>query len=213
MPNTMLTWETTGQWNAGFDFGFLGNRLNGTIDVYLQNTKDLLLDRQLPIVSGFNQIKSNVGKTRNKGLELTLNSLNINNKNFTWSTDLMMYTNKEEIVELYNGKEDDPGSSWFIGEAINVFYDYKKIGIWQDTPEDRAEMEKFNQNGSNFAPGTIRLWDNGDYKITSEDRVIQGQQRPKVILSLNNTFRYRDFDFSFFFEGNFGAMIKTTSVI
>ena len=83
----MLTWETTGQWNAGFDFGFLGNRLNGTIDVYLQNTKDLLLDRQLPIVSGFNQIKSNVGKTRNKGLELTLNSLNINNKNFTWSTD------------------------------------------------------------------------------------------------------------------------------
>lgn len=208
MPNTMLTWETTGQWNAGFDFGFLGNRLNGTIDVYLQNTKDLLLDRQLPIVSGFNQIKSNVGKTRNKGLELTLNSLNINNKNFTWSTDLMMYTNKEEIVELYNGKEDDPGSSWFIGEAINVFYDYKKIGIWQDTPEDRAEMEKFNQNGSNFAPGTIRLWDNGDYKITSEDRVIQGQQRPKVILSLNNTFRYRDFDFSFFFEGNFGAMIK-----
>lgn len=116
------------------------------------------MDRQLPIVSGFNQIKSNVGKTRNKGLELTLNSLNINNKNFTWSTDLMMYTNKEEIVELYNGKEDDPGSSWFIGEAINVFYDYKKIGIWQDTPEDRAEMEKFNQNGSNFAPGTIRLW-------------------------------------------------------
>lgn len=111
---------------------------------------------------------------------------------------LMMYTNKEEIVELYNGKEDDPGSSWFIGEAINVFYDYKKIGIWQDTPEDRAEMEKFNQNGSNFAPGTIRLWDNGDYKITSEDRVIQGQQRPKVILSLNNTFRYRDFDFQFF---------------
>ena len=77
MPNTTLTWETTGQWNAGLDFGFFQNRLNGTIDVYLQNTKDLLLDRQLPIVSGFDQIKSNVGKTRNKGIELTLNSLNI----------------------------------------------------------------------------------------------------------------------------------------
>lgn len=208
MPNTMLTWETTGQWNAGLDFGFLGNRLNGTIDVYVQNTKDLLLDRQLPIVSGFNQIKSNVGKTRNKGFELTLNTLNINKKNFTWSTDFMLYANKEEIVELYNGKEDDPGSSWFIGEAINVFYDYKKVGIWQDTPEDRAEMEKFNNKGSNFTPGSIRLWDNGDYKINSDDRIIQGQQRPKLILSLNNTFRYRDFDFSFFFEGNFGAMIK-----
>ncbi len=208
MPNTTLTWETTGQWNAGLDFGFFQNRLNGTIDVYLQNTKDLLLDRQLPIVSGFDQIKSNVGKTRNKGIELTLNSLNINNKNFTWSTDLMLYANKEEIVELYNGKVDDPGNSWFIGEAINVFYDYKKIGIWQDTPEDRAEMEKFNQNGSNFTPGTIRLWDNGDYKINSDDRVIQGQQRPKVVLSLNNTFSFKDFDFSFFFEGNFGAMVK-----
>jgi len=208
MPNTTLTWETTGQWNAGLDFGFFGNRLSGTIDLYLQNTKDLLLDRQLPIVSGFNQIKSNVGKTRNKGIEITLNSLNINQKNFSWSTDLMLYANKEEIVELYNGKEDDPGSAWFIGKGINVFYDYKKIGIWQDTPEDHAEMKKFNDNGSNFAPGTIRLWDNGDYKINSDDRVVQGQQRPKVILSLNNTFRYRDFDFSFFFEGNFGAMIK-----
>ena len=208
MANSLLTWETTDQWNLGIDFGVLRGRINGTIDLYMQNTHDLLLKRQLPVVSGFPDVLSNVGKTRNKGIEVSINSMNINSKDFQWTTDLMLSSNKEEIVELYNGKEDDPGSSWFIGEAINVFYDYKKIGIWQDTPEDRAEMEKFNQNGSNFAPGTIRLWDNGDYKITSEDRVIQGQQRPKVILSLNNTFRYRDFDFSFFFEGNFGAMIK-----
>lgn len=208
MPNNTLTWETTGQWNAGLDFGFFGNRLNGAIDVYLQNTNDLLLNRQLPIVSGFNQIRSNVGKTRNKGIEFSLNSLNINKKDFSWSTDFIAYLNKEEIVELYNGKEDDPGNAWFIGEAINVFYDYKKTGIWQDTPEDHAEMEKFNANGSNFYPGTIRLWDNGDYKINSDDRVIQGQSRPKAILSLSNSFRYRDFDLSVFFIGNFGAMLK-----
>lgn len=208
MPNTTLTWETTGQWNAGLDFGFWGNRLNGTIDVYLQNTKNLLLDRQLPIVSGFNQIKSNVGKTRNKGIELTLNTLNVKRKDFTWSTDFIVYMNKEEIVELYNGKEDDTGNAWFIGEAINVFFDYKKVGIWQDTPEDRAEMEKFNANGSNFTPGSIRLWDNGDYVINSDDRVVQGQERPKAILSLNNSFKYKDFDLSVFFVGNFGAMIR-----
>lgn len=208
MPNKALTWETTGQWNVGLDFGFFGNRLNGAIDVYLQNTKNLLLNRQLPIVSGFNEIRSNVGKTRNKGIEFTLSSLNINKKDFNWTTDFIVYTNKEEIVELYNGKEDDPGSSWFIGEAINVFYNYKKVGIWQDTPEDLAEMEKFNANGSNFTPGSIRLWDNGDYKITSEDRVIQGQERPKVILSLNNSFKYKNFDLGIFFVGNFGAMVK-----
>jgi len=208
MPNSTLTWETTAQWNAGIDFGLFRNRLNGSVDFYLQNTKNLLLNRQLPVVSGFNEIRSNVGRTRNKGVELTLNSLNINNKDFTWSTDLTAYFNKEEIVELYNGKEDDPGSSWFIGEAINVFYDYKKVGIWQDTPEDHAEMDKFNANGSNFTPGSIRLWDDGDYKITSDDRVIQGQERPKVIMSLSNTFSYKNVDLSVFFVGNFGAMIK-----
>lgn len=208
MPNTTLTWETTTQWNAGVDFSFFRNRLNGTLDLYLQNTDNLLLNRQLPVVSGFNEIRSNVGKTRNKGIELTLNTLNINNKNFSWSTDMTAYYNKEEIVELYNGKEDDPGSSWFVGEALDVYYDYKKIGIWQDTPEDHAEMEKFNANGSNFTPGSIRLWDNGDYKITSDDRVIQGQQRPKLVLSLTNTFKYRNVDLSVFFVGNFGAMLK-----
>lgn len=208
MPNNTLTWEKTGQWNAGLDFGFLKQRINGTIDFYLQNTSDLLLDRQLPVVSGFELIKSNVGKTRNRGIELSINTVNIENKDFNWTTDWMFYTNKEEIVKLYNGKVDDTGNSWFIGEAINVFYDYKKIGIWQETPEDHAEMDKFNANGSNFKPGAIRLWDNGDYKINSEDRQILGQARPKIVASIVNNFSYKDFDFSFFFLANFGGMIK-----
>jgi TonB-linked SusC/RagA family outer membrane protein len=208
MPNTTLTWETTGQWNLGLDFGFLRNRISGVIDVYLQNTENLLLDRQLPVVSGFEVIRSNIGRTRNKGIEFTLNTVNIERKNFNWTTDWMLYTNREEIVELYNGKIDDPGNSWFIGEAINVYYNYKKVGIWQDTPEDNAEMAKFNANGSNFRVGSIKLWDDGDYRITPDDRVIQGKARPSVIASLNNSFRYRDFDFSFYFMIHQGAMIN-----
>jgi TonB-linked SusC/RagA family outer membrane protein len=208
MPNNTLTWETTGQWNLGLDFGFFNNRISGILDFYLQNTHNLLLDRQLPIVSGFEVIRSNVGRTRNKGVEFTLNTVNVEKKDFTWTTDLMLYTNKEEIVELYNGKVDDPGNSWFIGEAINVFYDYKKVAIWQDTPADQAEMAKFNANGSNFKPGAIRLWDNGDYKINSDDRVIQGKARPTVIISLNNTFQYKAFDLSFYFLSHLGAMVK-----
>jgi len=210
MPNNTLTWETTGQWNLGIDFGILKNRLSGTIDAYVQNTTDLLLDRQLPVVSGFSVIKSNIGNTRNKGIELNLNSVNISRKDFSWTTNLMLYANKEEIVELYNGKQDDPGNSWFIGEAINVFYDYKKVGIWQNTPEDLSEMAKFNANGSNFKPGAIKLYDNGDYVINSDDRVIQGQARPKMIGSLNNTFTYKGFDLNFFFLGSYGSMIKNS---
>ena len=110
-----MTWETTDQWNIGLDFGFLKNRINGSVELYLQNTHDLLLERQLPVVSGFSSVMSNVGSTRNKGIEITLNTRNIQTKNFTWSTDWMFSANKEEIVELYNGKSDDIGNRWFIG--------------------------------------------------------------------------------------------------
>jgi len=208
LPNPNLSWETTGQWNAGIDFTILNNRISGTVDFYLQNTHDLLIDRQLPIVSGFGIVKSNVGSTRNKGIELALNTTNIKNDDFQWTTDWMFYANKEEIVELYNGKEDDTGNKWFIGQPINVSFDYKKIGIWQDTPEDQAEMAKFNANGNNFKPGSIRLYDNGDYVISAEDRVIQGQSRPKYIASLVNNFQYKSFDFNIFLYANMGSMVE-----
>lgn len=208
MANRALTWETTDQWNLGIDFGMLRGRINGTIELYLQNTSDLLLDRQLPVVSGFPKVLSNVGETRNKGVELSLNTLNINMKNFQWTSDLVLSSNKEEIVSLYNGKKDDVGNNWFIGQPINVHYNYNKIGIWQDTPDDLAEIEAFNANGSNFVPGSIRVKDlNGDYKITDEDKEILGSTRPKLIASLVNTFNYKGFDLSVFLYASFGSML------
>lgn len=208
LPTPGLTWETTGQWNAGLDFSLFNYRISGSVDLYLQNTRDLLIDRQLPVVSGFSVIKSNVGRTRNKGVELSMNTVNMERGKFRWTTDWMLYINKEQIVELYNGKNDDTGNKWFIGYPINVTFDYKKIGIWQDTPQDQEEMAKFNSNGSNFTPGSIRLYDNGDYIINADDRVIQGQARPKMIGSLVNTFNYKGIDFSIFLYGGFGAMIE-----
>lgn len=126
MANKLLTWETTEQYNLGLDFGFLKNRINGSIDLYLQKTYDLLLERQLPVVSGFSNIVSNIGRTQNKGIEISLNTRNVVTKNFEWTTDLTFTAGREEIVELYNGKVDDPGSGWFIGEPIDVYYNYKK---------------------------------------------------------------------------------------
>lgn len=209
MANNLLTWETTDQWNVGIDFGFLKNRINGSVELYLQNTKDLLLERQLPVVSGFSSVISNVGSTRNKGIEVTLNTRNIQNRNFTWTTDMTFSANKEEIVELYNGKLDDVGNLWFIGHPIDVYYNYKKIGIWQNTPEDLAEMDKFNQKGANFVPGSIRLEDvDGDYKITDEDKQILGNTRPKFVASMVNTFEYKGFDLSVFLYASLGGLLK-----
>lgn len=213
LPDKTLTWETTGQWNAGVDFSFFRGRLSGSVDAYLQNTHDLLLDRQLPVVSGYTSVLTNIGKTRNKGIEFSLSTVNIQNRDFTWSTDFMYSTNKEEIVELYNGKTDDVGNSWFIGEALGVYYDYKKTGIWQDTPEDRAEMEQFNANGHKFEPGMIKLQDiNGDHKITADDdRMILGQTRPKHIFNLSNTFTYKGFDLNVIFYATTGGMLRNAT--
>lgn len=209
MANSTLTWETTDQWNVGLDFGFLKNRINGSVELYLQYTHDLLLERQLPVVSGFSSVMSNVGSTRNKGIEITLNTRNIQTKNFTWSTDWMFSANKEEIVELYNGKSDDVGNRWFIGNPIDVYYDYEKVGIWQNTPEDLAEMAKYNEKGGNFTVGSIKLRDrDGDYKITDKDKIILGNQRPKFVASLVNNLEYKGFDFSIFLYASVGGMLK-----
>ena len=209
MPNENLTWETTVQTNLGIDFGFFNNRLSGSIDLYLQRTKDLLMSRQLPVVSGYESVMANIGKTQNKGIEIALSSVNLESeKGLNWTTDLMIYANKEEIVELYNGKKDDIGNKWFIGQPIDVIYDYQFDRIWQDTPEDLAEMAKFNANGSSFVPGTIKLVDlNNDYKITADDKVIIGNSRPKLVVSLANNFSYKGFDLSVFLNGEFGKKI------
>lgn len=204
MPNSDLKWEKTKQYNAGLDFGILDGRINGVVDVYLQNTSDLLMDRQLPQVSGFNSVVYNIGKTRNKGVEVTINTQNLRSKNFTWSTDFIFARNKEEIVELYGGKNDDTGNSWFIGQPSQVYYDYKFLGIWQLGEE--AEMAKY---GTAFKAGTIKVADtNGDYKITAEDRQIIGTQRPKFTASLSNYFTYKNFDLNFFLNASYGNTLQ-----
>lgn len=204
MPNPDLTWEKTEQWNAGIDFGILNNRISGVIDVYLQNTGDLLMDRQLPQVSGFNSVVYNVGKTRNKGIEVTINTQNINKKDFSWSTDFMFAKNKEEIVELYGGKNNDVGNAWFIGQPLQVYYDYKFLGIWQLGEE--AEAAKF---GSSVVPGTIKVEDtNKDGKITADDRQIVGTTRPDYTASMSNYLKYKNFDLNFFLNASVGNTLQ-----
>lgn len=207
IPNPNLKWETTASLNLGLDFSFFNNRLSGSFEGYQQNTHDLLLQRQLPITSGFGSILENIGSTRNTGVEVTLSTLNIDSRNrsegLTWSTDLNFAHNREEIVELYGGKKDDVGNTWFIGQPISVIYDYEKTGIWQTADKDLAIT--YSQK-----PGQIRVRDqNNDKKINADDRVILGSSVPKISGGLTNRFTYKGFDLAIFVFARFGSKITS----
>lgn len=147
MANKDLGWEETKTFNVGVDFGFLNNRLNGNIDFYTSTTDGLLLLRRLPNLSGYSDGYSNMGKTANHGIELTLNSRNIVTKDFTWSSGLVFSWNHNEIRDLYGDKTDDVGNRWFIGQPIGVIYDYEMVGIWQKDEIERGDHLNWNPRG------------------------------------------------------------------
>lgn len=131
-----------------------------------------------------------------------MHSQNILKRNFSWNTDLTFYLNREEIVELYNGKVDDIGSKWFIGQPIKVFYDYDWIGIWQTDEADAAA--KFDR-----VPGQIKTADLDESgTVNDADRKVIGTSQPDFVANLVNSFRFRDFDFSFELYSRWGHMIE-----
>jgi TonB-linked SusC/RagA family outer membrane protein len=203
--NSLLAWERTAQLNIGVDFSILRNRISGSLEWYEANTSDLILVKDMPAVSGYVQKYENVGATRNRGFEITLSTVNIEKGDFTWSMDINWATNREEIVELLNGKQDMLAQRWFIGHPLQVYYQYANDGIWQNTAEDLEEMAKFNANGHRFHPGTIKVVDqNGDYRITADDMVIRGSNRPDWTGGITNTFRYKNWTLSSFIYARWG---------
>lgn len=207
LRNDNLRWETTRQFNIGLDYAILGGRITGAAEFYTQQTRDLLMERQLPFTSGYGSIMENVGSTKNTGFEFSISSVNIkpkDEKGFSWNTDLNFATNKESITELYGGKQDDVGNRWFIGQPIQVYYDFEKIGIWQSN-----EAEEAASYGR--VPGEIKVKDqNGDGVINDQDRIILGNNRPSLTGGLTNRFAYHGFDLSVFLYFNLGNMIYST---
>jgi TonB-dependent starch-binding outer membrane protein SusC len=198
-----LTWETTATTNFGLDFGFFNNRISGTIDLYQQDTDGLLLLRQIPPTSGFSTIWDNIGKTRNRGIEVLLSTVNMNTGGgFRWNTDFTFTSNQERITELPTGNRDLV-NQWFVGQPGRVWYDYEKTGIWQ-LGEEAAAAE--NQQ----KPGDIRVKDqDGDGKITVEDRIVLGTPRPKWSLGVNNRVSFKGFDLTVFVFARIGQMINS----
>ena len=208
MPNKNLSWEKTTQWNIGVDFSFLKGRIGGTIDLYTSKTKDLLMLMTVPSLSGYPAMMDNVGKTSNKGLEVTLNTIPVLTKDFMWQSNLNFAWQKDKIEELSNGKQDDINNAWFIGESIHVFYGYANAGLWQES--DAEEMAKFNANGEAFTAGMVRPVDqNGDHKIDDEDRVILGNQNPRLTAGWSNVLTWKGFELSLELQGRFKYMVST----
>lgn len=201
LSNPDLKWETSTTFNIGLDFGLWDDRVAGSIELYQTNTTDLLLERAVPITSGFSSVFENIGETQNRGYEFTLTSRNVSSSDFSWTTDLNIFGNREEIVELYGTGEDDVGNGWFIGEPLTVWYDHEKIGIWQQDEADEAAAV-------GREPGEIKVRDqNGDGIINEEDRVILGSDMPTLSGAITNRFRYKNVDLSVFLFGSFGHMI------
>jgi TonB-linked SusC/RagA family outer membrane protein len=211
MPNKNLGWEKTTQYNLGVDFSFLNNRISGTIETYKSYTNDLLLSVKIPPIAGYPYIVDNIGKTKNHGVEVTLNLIPVQTvSGFTWETNLNGAWQKEEIELLANGKSDMRGDSWFIGQPINVRFAYDNLGLWQDTPEDQAEMAKWNANGYNFTPGNVRPKDqNGDYRmVEQDDTVVLGNNVPAWTMGWNNNFSYKGIELGVNIYGRMGYMVN-----
>jgi TonB-linked SusC/RagA family outer membrane protein len=216
-PNPKLTWEYTSTLNIGLDFGFFNGRITGSLDGYHQYTNSLLLPENLPATSGIpNSILINVGKTENKGVELTLSTINVegNGRNtFSWTTDLNVFLNRGKIVELANGVKNDISDKWFVGHPIQTFYDYRRMGIWQNTAKDSATAKGLHQTitGTGSVIGTIRVADvNKDGKINADDRVILGSNQPKWEGGMTNRFAFKGFDFTAVLFARAGGMIYST---
>jgi TonB-linked SusC/RagA family outer membrane protein len=208
MANPELGWEKTTQWNFGLDYGFLNGRIFGSVDLYWSKTNDLIMSTTIPTLTGFPSTMSNVGKTKNHGVEFTLSAFPVQTKEFEWETDFNIAYQKDEIVELAYGKNDMPDNSLFIGEAISVFYGYENDGVWQES--DAAEMAKWNENGYNFTAGNVRPKDqNGDYKMDGDDRVVLGRKNPSTTFGWNNRFSWNGLELGIQMFGRLGYMFST----
>ncbi|MGK7393276.1 MAG: SusC/RagA family TonB-linked outer membrane protein [Candidatus Cyclobacteriaceae bacterium M3_2C_046] len=230
LSNPGLSWETTKSVNLGFDYSLFNGRISGSLDAYSSRTFDLLLTETISAVNGTTSIIRNIGETRNRGLEFMVSAVNIDSKDFSWKTDFNFSTYRPEIVHVglrnENGEYiDDIASEWFIGNPVNVNFDYALDRILQK--EDfilnaNGEYELDENNNyqlkpevadqivlvTNTArPGQPIIKDvNGDGAITgSEDKVIHGNRTPDFLAGMTNTLRYKNLTFTFFLNGVWGV--------
>ena len=197
LGNVDLEWETTASYNIGVDFGFLKNRITGSIDAYTAKTSNVLVQRQLPRAAGYASIWTNIGGIDNKGIELELKTINIDKGAFRWESNFVFSLNRDKITKLYGGENDnDIGNSWFVGEPISAIYDYEMAGgVWTE-----EEFFKGQIPYPGWYPGQFRYvdQDGNDTINAGKDRKVIGYRAPSYRFSINNTLTYKNFTLSIF---------------
>ena len=226
IANRDLKWETTYQTNIGLDIGLFNNRVTAEIDIYNKDTRDLLLYADTPPSIGFSSVQQNIGSINNKGLEISLNTVNFDGGKgrFKWTTNFNIAFNKNEITGLANGQESllvslsSPNVTnpyiCKVGHPLSEMYGYVYDGVYQyedfneiapDVFVLKPEIPNNTQDRSQIQPGDMKLKDiNGDGQVTSEDQTIIGHGLPIHTGGFTNNLEWKNFDLSVFFQWSYG---------
>ncbi|MDF9798898.1 TonB-linked SusC/RagA family outer membrane protein [Catalinimonas alkaloidigena] len=213
LANPGLRWERTESFNIGVDMGLLDDRIDLSANVYDMRTTDLLMSRKLPEITGFTSIISNLGELSNRGMELSLNTVNISNQNLSWKSSFVFSLNRNKIESLFGDYEEvevngetitreipDYTNLWFPDEAIDVVWEYDVVGVWQlDEASEAAEY--------NMVPGDYKAVDVDDSKTYDAlvDKQFIGYEQPRYRLGLRNDFSFlKDFTASVFIRADLG---------
>ena len=217
IANALLQWEASEELTVGLDYGFLNNRISGSLDYYQRTSDELLLENRVSYVTGFTSGIVNLGKVQNRGWEFELRTKNISNEKFSWNSTLIASTNQNELLSFGDSNnaliEDEYGrnSQWInrIGEPISSFYGYVVDTEAYDETQFRTTYVDNPWNRINGQAQDIIVKDlNGDGLITADDKTILGDPYPDLIYSFTNEFKYGNFDFSFMVQGSLGAQIN-----
>lgn len=233
-PNPDLKWEASEQWNVGIDFGMFNSRIDLSIDLYQKQTKDLLLQPSVPSIIGgtveWSDIATpmtNIGKVRNRGIDISLNTGNVQTKNFTWNSNIVISVNRNKVLAMdvnetpiYNAvdwySEFQTASAIMVGQPMGVFYGFQTDGLFANVEEieqgpvqvdDGTGKNKIDKNSGVWV-GDVRFKDlNGDGKITDEDQTVIGDPNPDFTFGFTNTFTYKNWELGIVLNGSVGGQI------
>jgi TonB-linked SusC/RagA family outer membrane protein len=212
LPNRNLGWEYTETWNYGVEFSLFKKRLSGTIEYYAQHSKDILLSVNLPSTTAVPTYMANIGETENKGFEISLNGVILDNVNgFTWEAGVNLYSNRNKLLALTSEQKRNESNWWFVGYPIDVIYDYKKIGLWQEgdpylnilEPGGNVGMVKVEYTGDYNADGTPTR------PIAAADRQPQSLE-PDFQGGFNTRLAYKGFDLNIVGGFKSGGLLIST---
>src|SRR5690606_10630436 len=215
LPNSNVKWESQEQFNIGIDASLFHNFLDLSLDGYIKDTEDMLVPQTVPVTSGYSDVFVpfiNAGKIRNKGVELVLTTHNLERERLSWSTDLVLAYNHNEVIDI---NSDTPlvtgqlGLNYSLariqpGYPINVFYGFVHQGLFQSQAEVEAHAVQVpgTDPATSTAAGDIRFRDlNSDGVINDNDRTFIGNPNPEFTFSLNNTLSFGNFDLNIFLQG------------